>query len=79
MHVRGMYRPVGMQLWKVIWTFYSGHVQMVVPGIVVPVPLQQAEITFVVLQWARANGCAWVERTCEAAAYNGHLDILKWA
>ena len=32
-----------------------------------------------VLQWARAQGCPWDERTCAAAACNGYLLLLKWA
>lgn len=32
-----------------------------------------------VLRWARANGCAWDERTCSWAAYAGHLDVVRWA
>ena len=32
-----------------------------------------------VLQWARANGCPWDERTCISAAEGGHLHILQWA
>jgi len=32
-----------------------------------------------VLQWARANGCQWNERTCTWAAWWGRLEILKWA
>ena len=32
-----------------------------------------------VLQWARANGCPWDNRTCEAAAHGGHLEVLQWA
>ena len=28
---------------------------------------------------ARENGCPWDEYTCSNAAFNGHLDILKWA
>jgi len=32
-----------------------------------------------VLQWARAQGCPWDERTCAWAARNGHLKVLKWA
>ena len=31
------------------------------------------------LQWARARGCPWDERTCEAAAASGHLGVLRWA
>ena len=31
------------------------------------------------LQWARANGCAWDANTCALAAENGHLDVLQWA
>ncbi len=33
---------------------------------------------FVVLKWARENGC-WEERLCARAARSGHLYILKWA
>jgi hypothetical protein len=32
-----------------------------------------------VLQWERANGCSWVQSTCEVAAKGGHLEVLKWA
>lgn len=32
-----------------------------------------------VLQWARANGCAWSEATCSRAARGGHLHVLEWA
>ena len=31
------------------------------------------------LQWLRANGCPWTERTCEAAARAGHLEVFRWA
>jgi hypothetical protein len=31
------------------------------------------------LAWARANGCAWEERTCACAAAGGNLDVLRWA
>ena len=30
------------------------------------------------MQWARANGCPWDERTCEGAAYSGNLEVLQW-
>ena len=32
-----------------------------------------------VLQWVRANGCPWDERTCWGAAEGGHLEVLQWA
>ena len=32
-----------------------------------------------VLQWARANGCPWDEKTCLGAAEGGHLEVLLWA
>ena len=32
-----------------------------------------------VLQWARANGAPWDERTCRDAAEGGHLEVLQWA
>ena len=32
-----------------------------------------------VLQWARANGCAWDADTCRDAAGGGHLEVLQWA
>ena len=32
-----------------------------------------------VLQWARANGAPWDERTCRDAAVGGHLEVLQWA
>jgi hypothetical protein len=32
-----------------------------------------------ILQWARANGCPWTERTCTAAADQGRLAVLQWA
>ena len=32
-----------------------------------------------ILQWARAQGCPWDERTCEAAAEAGFFEILQWA
>ena len=32
-----------------------------------------------VLQWARANGCPWDEKTCMHAAEGGHLEVLQWA
>ena len=32
-----------------------------------------------VLQWARANGCAWSVDTCMFAAAGGHLEVLQWA
>ena len=31
------------------------------------------------LQWARRNGCPWNARTCNAAAKEGHLEVLQWA
>ncbi|EEH50899.1 uncharacterized protein MICPUCDRAFT_54935 [Micromonas pusilla CCMP1545] len=31
------------------------------------------------LQWARANGAPWDERTCAKAARGGHLEMLQWA
>jgi hypothetical protein len=31
-----------------------------------------------VLQWARAKGCPWDERTCWGAAEGGHLEMLQW-
>ena len=31
-----------------------------------------------VLQWLRAQGCAWHERTCMAAAEGGHMEVLRW-
>ena len=31
------------------------------------------------LQWARAQQCPWDERTCNLAAGNGHLELMKWA
>ena len=30
-----------------------------------------------VLQWLRANGCPWDERTCVLAALGGHLPVLR--
>ena len=30
------------------------------------------------LQWARANGCLWVQETCVWAAEGGHLEVLQW-
>ena len=30
------------------------------------------------LQWARANGCPWDERTCYFAAAGGHIALLRW-
>ena len=30
-----------------------------------------------VLQWARAQGCPWDEKTCSSAAENGHLAVLQ--
>ena len=32
-----------------------------------------------VLQWAREHGCPWDEGTCEAAAENGHQDVVLLA
>jgi hypothetical protein len=32
-----------------------------------------------VLQWARANGCPWNERTCALAAESRQLEVLQWA
>jgi len=32
---------------------------------------------FEVLMWARENGCQWTYYTCQSAALNGRLDILK--
>lgn len=32
-----------------------------------------------ILQWLRAHGCPWDERTCTSAAAIGRLDILQWA
>ena len=32
-----------------------------------------------VLQWARAYGCPWNERTCAAAAKGGHFEVLQRA
>jgi len=31
-----------------------------------------------VLKWAGENGCPWNESTCSAAAFRGHLEVLKW-
>ena len=31
------------------------------------------------LQWLRAIGCPWDEKTCREAAHVGYLEILKWA
>ena len=31
-----------------------------------------------VLQWARAQGCPWDEKTCSVAAINGHRAVLQW-
>jgi len=31
------------------------------------------------LKAARQNGCPWDERTCNYAAYRGHLPVLQWA
>ena len=31
------------------------------------------------LNWARANGCPWKERTCDEIAAGGHLEVLQWA
>ena len=31
------------------------------------------------LRWAREHGCPWDQRTCEAAAGSGHLDVVRWA
>ena len=32
-----------------------------------------------VLQWARANGCAWDGGACCGAAQGGQLEVLQWA
>ncbi len=32
-----------------------------------------------ILQWARANGCAWNSNVCADAALWGNLDIWQWA
>ena len=32
-----------------------------------------------VLQWARANGCAWDAWTCSKAAFKRHPAVLQWA
>ena len=31
------------------------------------------------LQWARVQGSDWDERTCGAAARQGHAELLQWA
>jgi len=31
-----------------------------------------------VLKYLHENGCPWDEGTCEAAARNGHLDVLMY-
>jgi len=31
------------------------------------------------LEWGRAQGCQMDETTCGTAAFNGNLDVLKWA
>ena len=31
------------------------------------------------LQWARANGAPWSEKTCSGAARYGHLEVLQGA
>ena len=31
------------------------------------------------LNWARANGCPWKERTCDEIAAGGHLEVLQLA
>jgi len=30
------------------------------------------------LKWLRENGCSWDAKTCQRAAGEGHLEILKW-
>ena len=32
-----------------------------------------------VLQYLRANKCPWDHDTCDLAAMNGHVEVLKWA
>jgi hypothetical protein len=32
-----------------------------------------------VLQWARANGCPWDERTLALASEKLHLEVVEWA
>jgi hypothetical protein len=32
-----------------------------------------------VLQWARANGYPWDQRTLRNARIGGHLELLNWA
>jgi hypothetical protein len=31
------------------------------------------------LNWARANGCPWNEKTCATVTEGGHLEVLQWA
>ena len=47
---------------------------------VAPAPAGAAEGGHLaVLQWARANCCAWNEYTCSTAAGCGQLATLQWA
>ena len=31
------------------------------------------------LQWAREHACPWDSDTCHAAAFHGHVEVLRWA
>ena len=31
------------------------------------------------IAWAKEHGCPWNIKTCAAAAFGGHLEVLKWA
>ena len=31
------------------------------------------------MKWAREHDCQWNEETCEFAADNGQLEVLRWA
>lgn len=32
-----------------------------------------------ILKWLNEQKCPWDEKTCDKAAYRGHLDIIRWA
>jgi hypothetical protein len=52
--------------------FYTDDVESVIPSLLITVVLKM-------LHWARTQQCPRDERTCNLAARNGHLELMKWA
>lgn len=61
------------------WACFSGLELTGDHDVVTRVVRQLKEGEFVVLKWARQDGCLWDKYTCSQAAAAGRLDMPRWA